>query len=1008
MSESFESFKKSGVPEKPFTEKDIFDAEAEAVIVGHHTRYPLFQEPKRQLQSMELAESYDSEQRELLAKLLRNQSKDFFYEGRKIKSIDLLCRDLRVVLTEAGLPAEMIHTIFYDELRSHVNRLSNLEKDSRPSATQAQEEMQLRQRIVSTVAARYFSTLNPPLQADGSNDTEALVAKRPPYRDSDHEYAEDQQRLQTTTHEDQAAFVRENQKTEAQTAVGGSFSNPEISAVENFAGEVRETATLVAEAQGVLVQVVEQVPYYREQLRYAADGATSEMTDARRAALYAANNILLRGGQLRKRLAELQMPGVPVRLLAARIQNDIMFIERQKGTIEGALAGLRGEPVVPKFAKEKPDGASAAPEDQEVVVANDEKSKKRFRIGWLASKETNGTLTEAEKTELEALTSDDSLWDTQSISSALRTSETAAENAVLNEVDTSKMIEPVVTEVPAFTYTEPDPALFERRDWQTIAPIESVAGAVVPNGETIATQPLREVSTEALLGQEQREASLQDSDAAWLRAAPEQVVQLADKMVAAEAAIKEILETIHPVIVDAGYYRRDTAGNEQSMALADVRNKLQSLQNRLRIMQGGVAGEARAEEVDALSTEVALYRQTAEKLVAELAGTHQESEATDTVAEANSKQLLGLSVPNEQSGPFTVRAFRDALNIEWQPVKRAAEARNDRTTNSLKAAFQEIFSLLGYVPDTGITKVQAERLAALAGQIGQPARIVGDFVPEVTTAPEPATPTQSSAESIREGVTGEVLGDAAVVPPTIDVTPVQEAGAKEMPAGGQPEVAPSTPLESVLKEREATQASKLGRLPAFLEKLKDPRGRKYWYGLGFSALTGALTGLTIVAADGSKKQGPSFESAVGTNIASAPEVTPSRPLTIDGVAVTTEPLNPMRASEAAKVSESPYTFIGARNAAGEVINTVSEASVEFWKQHPDVLGGVTLSKNGFLRAMYAVFDRAEKDPSFRRELTDAMKITSGDLDLVYEQVSGDAGRSTIDLQPLFNAISEAA
>ncbi len=198
--------------------------------------------------------------------------------------------------------------------------------------------------------------------------------------------------------------------------------------------------------------------------------------------------------------------------------------------------------------------------------------------------------------------------------------------------------------------------------------------------------------------------------------------------------------------------------------------------------------------------------------------------------------------------------------------------------------------------------------------------------------------------------------------------------------------------------------SQLRRLPAFLEKLKDSRSRKVLFGLG----AGVLAALAIDLADGSKKQSPSFESAVGTTVAGAPEVAPSRPLSIDGVPVTTAPLSSMSAPEAAKAPELPYTFVGARNAAGEVVDTVSEASLEVWQRHPNVLKGVTLSKNGFLRAMYSVFDRAEKDPSFRRELTAAMKIISGDLDVVYEQVAGDAGRSTIDLQPLFNAISEVA
>ncbi len=939
---------------------------------------------KRQLAELAPAEAYDAMKRELLQRLLQNQQKDFFYEKRKIKSVELLCRDLRVALVGAGLPAEAIHAIFYNELRPQINRLALLEETIRPNAAAAQEEMQLRQRIVSTAAARYFSMSHQPLPAESRDRAEESPSNRPPYRDSYHEDAEDQQRLQVTTLDDQAAFVRENRKASERDAVDRSAADPVdpgISAVENSAAPGQETATLVREAHGVLVDVVQQVPYYREQLRYAADGATLDMTDARRAALYAANNILLRGGQLRKRLTELQVrPQEPG--LTDRIERDITFIMNQRVGIESVLSGMRnGEVNIPP---EKSFRSEPSASQNEQAPFPDRSIPPEF-----LERRHQTLLLKKERTPKE----DDEL---RRLSETLERTDTVA----VAEPETT---ESVVTKASPFTYAEPDPALFERRDWQTVIPIEPISGAAVPNDETVTAEPVHEVPEAVPLGQEEREASLQDSDAAWLRAAPEQVVELADKMREAEAAINKILETIQPVIVDAGYYRRDTAGNEQSMALADVRNKLQSLQNRLRIMQGGSAGEARTEEVDALSTEVAHYRQTADTLLRELAGMQSES-AADTETETSPQQLLGLLVPNESSGPFAVRAFRDALTIEWQPIKRAAEERNDATARDLKAAFQEIFSLLGYVPDTGITKAQAEQLAAVVQRIGQPTRIVGDFAPTAAATAEPVAPAQPSAVSSREGMTGEVLGDEAVLSQMIDVTPVGAPETESSPVGARPESGSTTPVESVLSVREAAQASQLRRLPAFLEKLRDSRTRKVLFGLG----AGVVTALALDVADGSKKQRPSFESAVGTNVAGASEVAPSRPLTIDGVPVTTAPLDSISTAEAAKVPESPYTFIGARNAAGEVINTVSEAALEFWQQHPDVLKGVALSKNGFLRAMYGVLDRAEKDPVFRQELTNAMRVTSGDLDIVYEQVAGDAPRSTIDLQPLFNAIKELA
>ncbi len=720
---------------------------------------------KRQLTELAPVEAYDEAKRELLQKLLRNQHKDFFYEKRKIKSVELLCRDIRVALAGAGLSAEAIHAIFYEELRSQINRLALLEKTIRPNAAAAQEEMQLRQRIVATAAARYFSTLRQPTQTKSSHSTDESATKRLSYRDSYHEDAEDQQRLPAASFEDRAAFGRENRKAIARNTAEQGVTGPigpRVSAVENSAVAGQEAATLVREAYGVLVDVVQQVPYYREQLRYAAGGGALDMTDARRAALYAANNILLRGGQLRKRLAELQARPQESALVD-RIERDIAFIMNQRVGIESVLSGMRNGGVnmtpEPPFRSEAPNERPPFRPDS----IPPEFLERRYQT-LLSKKER----TPKEDEELSRLS--ESLEKTDAVVAV-----------------TAERVEPV-TEVSPLTYTEPDPALFERRDWQAVAAIEPIPEVAGPNGEMTAAQSAKEVPAAVTRGQEQREASLQDSDAAWLRAAPEQVAQITDKMRAVEATINEVLEAIQPMIIDAGYYRRDTVGDEQSMALADVRNKLQSLQNRLRIMRGGAAGEARIEEVDALSTEVAHYRQAATKLLAEPPRTEQETNVVGTAAESSSKQLLGLSVPNEQSGPFAVRAFRDALSIEWQPIKRAAEEGGDATARDLTAAFQEIFSLLGYVPDTGLTKVQAEQLAAVAQRIGQPARIVGAFAP--VAAPEASVPTQQAVESPREGVAAEVLGNGGTLPAMIDVTPAEAPKTESAPQGGRPESQP--------------------------------------------------------------------------------------------------------------------------------------------------------------------------------------------------------------------------
>lgn len=99
-----------------------------------------------------------------------------------------------------------------------------------------------------------------------------------------------------------------------------------------------------------------------------------------------------------------------------------------------------------------------------------------------------------------------------------------------------------------------------------------------------------------------------------------------------------------------------------------------------------------------------------------------------------------------------------------------------------------------------------------------------------------------------------------------------------------------------------------------------------------------------------------------------------------------------------------YRFTGERNAAGEVIDTVSEAAFEFWKQHPEVIEGPTLTKNEFLKAMYSVLDYAEKHPREKAELIDAMGLISGDFDRVDQFTGSNEAASTIDLAPLFAKI----
>ncbi len=113
---------------------------------------------ERTLKELTVTSEFSPEERARMRAEVFNSMNTFFYQNNRIKSVDVLCRQLREVLTEAGMSETDIHALFRGELAAVTKQLATYEEVKTPRAEQAQEEMALRARLLSTATARFFET----------------------------------------------------------------------------------------------------------------------------------------------------------------------------------------------------------------------------------------------------------------------------------------------------------------------------------------------------------------------------------------------------------------------------------------------------------------------------------------------------------------------------------------------------------------------------------------------------------------------------------------------------------------------------------------------------------------------------------------------------------------------------------------------------------------------------------------------------------------------------------
>lgn len=737
MGQSFESFKESGVPEPLLRGDEILDRAAiEKITTGNVIiDKTSTQSDKRSLSELATEEYYDNKKKVELRQQFLSQQKDFFYDNRRIKPVALLCRDLRVVMTEMGVPANKIHELFTGELATQIKQLGELEKDPRPRAEAAATEVLIRHRIFSTTVARTLAELNKKITAIEKPNAEVVEPLTPTTNISPTtltatheteftpnrqlENLEDQTRLGKDSQEERETFLAANKiRRAARRAEKRKSRNTtdESSKVDSVSVPEPVDATLEERALSLLEEVSQRVPEYRALLQYGQPDA-SPLDQGRRETLHAVFTVLLRGGKLRKHLDERQADPTNTTTEKA-INDDIIFIMKQFGKIEAAVNQMRVS--TPKAA----DKTTAVENVVTPVAAIDvnEKLKRRLRLGFLAAKASQGNLTESEKNKLAALEADDSLWDLSALNVDLDDVPVSLESIqedmdqkpsssgpVMSSKDNSK-IENDAEPNWIKAYTE----------WEESRPV------LAENYQPQLTSLQSEI-----------EILLRTIDSA--RTIKNETVLTLDKVVDLKGQLEQTNREIERLMTSATGVR--------SELIQALRTKVAEITDDLKregvwVMREPTAPTPDWQAITPAETPVSTGEPVSSPKVGY--GTPDAPNEVPATPEGEIPKILGLELPKAGGAPYGARDFRDALNIEWQPIKRAAEA-GDADAAELRPLFEAVFKIVGYVPESGLTEAEVTTIRTLAEKIAQPERVVGEFTLSNTAAPVEAVVTPIEA-----------------------------------------------------------------------------------------------------------------------------------------------------------------------------------------------------------------------------------------------------------------------
>ncbi len=452
------------------------------------------------------------------------------------------------------------------------------------------------------------------------------------------------------------------------------------------------------------------------------------------------------------------------------------------------------------------------------------------------------------------------------------------------------------------------------------------------------------------------------------------------EILSGEAA--DLSARIDVLVEEGGYNNREKKTLPYVDPLIGLRGRLDALRQQVHRMYE--SGETQDNpHLHALAAEVADVEHRVKKLVQEhsLGG----FEKTKPVS------LLGLTVPAAGAVPAAVAAFRKALEIEWQPIKKAASLNTEALVQDLAKDYQQLFVKLNGISTSEPLSVRdAEHVAVLASRINQPERIKGIYTPPVPEGGVDVVPNQELSEALnKEGLPSKIVA-------SIEAT-----------------------HEGVLRKM----------LPALTEKdiMKKDRAWATLGALGGAALLSAFLHTTGEQKDNTVTLGDtSFmpPDSMPLQTTQVVDETPDVFSTINAVPYMTKPtvleaVWPSASDDLSFVTSNEdvekevqtvetradvvepvlYTFRGEQNSRGEVIDTVSEAALYKWQLNPSLVDK-KITQTQFMATMWDILRELEANPWMEKALTEQMGVKSGDIDMVFKGVD-----NAINLAPFYNLIS---
>ena len=316
--------------------------------------------------------------------------------------------------------------------------------------------------------------------------------------------------------------------------------------------------------------------------------------------------------------------------------------------------------------------------------------------------------------------------------------------------------------------------------------------------------------------------------------------------------------------------------------------------------------------------------------------------------------LLGMSVPKAGSEQvYAARSFREGLRLVADRVPELTEDPEKRKS------FNEILFILDNIPDSGLTKEEAQRVYELAKKINIPdsplrldvGRTIDQMYAEIDSKvlyeKLPALDTVKK----KRGFFGKLAAAVLISLPFMCAKPLND-----------------NHTEGQLRESAGSSESSPGIEQQSTKVVEEITKNK------------------------SKEKLNSFYDSIDEEIQDVIDDIP-----IDTDEVFFDPKSPAYQEELSTTEAVPVTFEYTFSPESKT-NTISGAIFETWKKHPDIVD-IKVSDNEFKAAMYKVIADFEKQTQQSKKILQEMGIVSGDINSVLKG-------QKVNLAPLFRLLKK--